>query len=279
MGVTSQVRIEDVALHAADLNQLYGHLDGVALMRVMLEEQLPGRIALVSSFGAESAVLLAMAAEVDPAVPVIFLDTGKLFGETLTYRDRTIKALGLTNVQTIRPDRAREEAEDKAGVLWRDNPDACCALRKVEPLERALAAYSGWITGRKRFQSASRAALPLIEVEDGRLKINPLANWTAKDLADEFKRRDLPRHPLVADGFLSIGCMPCTQRVEAGADARSGRWAGLTKTECGIHLPRTPPNRAVHIAADRAPSDASDPRGLYAARRGDAARDRHSSPV
>jgi len=245
--MNSEIRVDDAALRAQDLNTRYGHLEGSALLRVLLVEELRGRVALVSSFGAESAVLLAMVAEIDPATPVIFLDTGKLFGETLSYRDRLIKKLGLSNVQTVRPDQARELREDKAGVLWRDNPDACCALRKVEPLERALKPYIGWITGRKRFQSSSRAALPTIETEDGRLKINPLANWSAKDLEAEFKRRDLPRHPLVADGFLSIGCMPCTQRVTAGADARSGRWAGLDKTECGIHLSRAPVKRPAPV--------------------------------
>lgn len=241
--VTSDIIVDDAALRAADLMARYGHLDGVELLRVLLKEELPGQIALVSSFGAESAVLLAMAAEVEPNVPVIFIDTGKLFGETRTYRDKLTKFLGLTNVQTYGPDTAAEEALDKAGTLWRDNNDACCGFRKVEPLDRALKPFAGWITGRKRFQSTTRAALKTIEAEDGKLKINPLANWDAKQLAAEFKRRNLPAHPLVADGFLSIGCMPCTQKVEPGADARSGRWAGLEKTECGIHLSRIPAKR------------------------------------
>jgi sulfate adenylyltransferase subunit 2 len=241
--VTSDIVVDDAALRVADLTARYGHLDGIELLRILLTQELPGQIALVSSFGAESAVLLAMAAEVDPAVPVIFLDTGKLFGETITYRDRLVRTLGLTNVQTFRPDPAAEAALDKPGTLWRDNPDACCAFRKVEPLDRALKPYAGWITGRKRFQSNSRAALPLIEAESGKIKINPLANWGAKEIEAEFKRRDLPRHPLVADGFLSIGCMPCTDKVAEGADARSGRWAGLDKTECGIHLSRIPAKR------------------------------------
>ena len=241
--VTSDIVVDDAALRAADLTARYGHLDGLELLRVLLTQEMPGQIALVSSFGAESAVLLAMAAEIDPAVPVIFLDTGKLFGETIAYRNRLTRVLGLTNVQTFKPDPVAELEQDKPGSLWRDNPDACCAFRKVEPLERALKPHAGWITGRKRFQSSTRAALPMIEVEDGRIKINPLANWDAKQLEAEFKRRDLPRHPLVADGYLSIGCMPCTDKVEAGADARSGRWAGLAKTECGIHLSRIPAKR------------------------------------
>jgi sulfate adenylyltransferase subunit 2 len=241
--VTSDIVVDGAALRVADLTARYGDLDGLELLRVLLTQEMPGQIALVSSFGAESAVLLAMAAEVDPNVPVIFIDTGKLFGETRTYRDKLVKFLGLTNVQTYGPDAGAEAALDKAGTLWRDNNDACCAFRKVEPLDRALKPFAGWITGRKRFQSGTRAALPTIEAEDGKLKINPLANWDAKALAAEFKRRDLPAHPLVADGFLSIGCMPCTQKVAPGADARSGRWAGLEKTECGIHLSRIPAKR------------------------------------
>jgi len=180
--VTSDIVVDDAALRLADLTARYGHLDGIELLRALLTEEMPGQIALVSSFGAESAVLLAMAAEVDPAVPVIFLDTGKLFGETITYRDKLVRALGLTNVQTFKPLPAAEAELDKPGTLWRDNPDACCAFRKVEPLDRALKPYAGWITGRKRFQSNSRAALPLIEIEDGKLKINPLANWDANSL-------------------------------------------------------------------------------------------------
>ncbi len=241
--VTSDIIVDDAALRAGDLIARFGHLDGIELLRVLLTQELPGQIALVSSFGAESAVLLAMAAEVDPAVPIIFLDTGKLFGETITYRDKLIRTLGLTNVQTFKPLPEAEARLDAAGTLWRDNNDACCAFRKVEPLERALKPFAGWITGRKRFQSSTRAALPVIEVEDGKLKINPLANWGAKEIEAEFKRRDLPRHPLVADGFLSIGCMPCTDKVAPGADARSGRWAGLDKIECGIHLSRIPAKR------------------------------------
>jgi sulfate adenylyltransferase subunit 2 len=246
--VTSEIVVDDAALRAADLMSRYGDLEGVALLRALFKE-MPGQIALVSSFGAESAVLLAMAAEVDPAVPVVFLDTGKLFGETLTYRDKLSKFLGLTNVQTYKPDPVAEAELDKPGTLWRDNPDACCHFRKVEPLDRAMAPFAGWITGRKRFQSKSRAALPVIEAEGGKLKINPLASWDAKQIAAEFKRRELPAHPLVADGFLSIGCMPCTDKVAPGADARSGRWAGMDKTECGIHLSRIPAKRPPQRAA------------------------------
>lgn len=214
----------------------YGHLRDEDLLRAMNDEVFPGRLALVSSFGSESAVLLHMAAKVDPGLPVIFLNTGKLFGETVRYRRRLERELGLTNIHDITPDDAEVEAEDKNGLLWTRNPDACCALRKVRPLERALAGFDAWITGRKRFQSAGRADLPVIERNGERFKINPLVDWTREELHEYIKARDLPMHPLVNDGYLSIGCMPCTRRVEPGESYREGRWAGREKTECGIHI-------------------------------------------
>ncbi len=199
-----------------------------------------GRIALVSSFGAEAAVLLHMAAQIDPALPVIFLDTGKLFGETRRYRDVLVDRLGLRDVRTIEPDIARIAADDPDGTLWRSAPDRCCALRKVEPLDRALAGFDAWINGRKRSHGGLRAALPLVEQADGKVKLNPLAEWLAPDVAAYFATHDLPPHPLEADGYHSIGCLPCTDRAAPGEDLRAGRWRGQDKTECGIHLTPAP---------------------------------------
>jgi phosphoadenosine phosphosulfate reductase len=227
---------QGIEAEAAELSARYGHLGGEALLRPVLTGGLKGRIALVSSFGAESAVLLHQAASVDPSVPVIFIDTGKLFGETLTYRDRLLARLGLGDVRSIGPDEAELAAQDAQGVLWLRDDAACCALRKVRPLARALGPFDAWITGRKRYQGSTRAALPAFEVADGRIKVNPLAGWTRDDVVTYLDRHDLPRHPLEADGFLSIGCMPCTDRVAPGEDARSGRWRGRGRTECGIHL-------------------------------------------
>lgn len=221
--------------HAAGLRNLYGPLDGEGLLKVMLRLEFPGRIALVSSFGAESAVLLHLVAKIDRAIPVIFLDTGKLFGETLRHRDRLVARLGLTDVRSVEPDAAAVDARDPDGVLWRDNPDACCRLRKVEPLARALAGFDAWITGRKRFQTLDRAALTTIEAGDGKVKINPLLAWDEERLEAYRIAHDLPAHPLVEDGYLSIGCMPCTDRVADGGSYRDGRWVGQGKTECGIH--------------------------------------------
>jgi len=222
-------------LRAAEMEERYGTLEGTALMAAVIKEAFPGRIALVSSFGTESAVLLALAAEVDPTIPVIFVDTGKLFGETLRYRDELVKRLGLTDVRTVGPAKGDMAATDRDGLLWQKAPDACCHLRKTLPLRDALHGFEAWITGRKRFQASTRAALPLFEAQDGRVKVNPLAPWNRERLDEEFAWRKLPRHPLEADGFLSIGCYTCTERVAPGADPRSGRWAGLGKTECGMH--------------------------------------------
>jgi phosphoadenosine phosphosulfate reductase len=216
------------------LRRQYGHLGGKELLEAALRLEFPGRIAITSSFGAESAVLLDLAAEVDPAVPVIFLDTGELFDETLEYRYLLERRLGLTNVVVVRPT-ADELAE--AEELWRTDTDRCCELRKVRPLSRAQAGYAALVDGRKRGHGFERDGLQAIEVVDGIVKFSPLADWSAADIETAFVRRNLPRHPLVAQGFRSIGCWPCTRAVAPGEPARAGRWAGSAKTECGIHKP------------------------------------------
>ncbi len=216
------------------------HRHGMDMLRRVLTRDFAGRIAVVSSFGAESAVLLALVAEIDPATPVLFVQTGQHFAETFTYREELSARLGLTDVRDIGPTQAERAANDPAGELWRYDPDACCRFRKVTPLERALASFDAWITGRKRHQALTRIALPFIERVDGKTKINPLADWTAAEVEAEFVARALPRHALSLEGYPSIGCAPCTRAVASGEDPRSGRWAGTGKTECGIHrLPET----------------------------------------
>jgi phosphoadenosine phosphosulfate reductase len=199
--------------------------------------QMVGRehLALVSSFGTESAALLKVMAEVDPAIPVIFLDTGWLFEETLTYRDTLIARLGLRDVRSIKPLEQTLSREDPDRSLWFSDPDACCRIRKVEPLSRALAPFQAWINGRKRFQGGVRADIPVVEEDGSRLKFNPFANVSRDQIEAIYKASKLPPHPLVAKGFLSVGCMPCTSRAKAGEDVRAGRWRGTAKTECGIH--------------------------------------------
>jgi phosphoadenosine phosphosulfate reductase len=229
--------IDITANRLALLNERYASAEPTGIVCALTRDEFPGRIALISSFGAESAVLLHMLSLVNSATPVVFLDTGKLFGETKKYRDGLIEQLGLTGVESVSPDPAGLSARDPRGVLWSQNPDACCAIRKVEPLQRALKPYDAWFTGRKAYQAGSRSSLSIFEAEDGKFKINPLAQWTKADIESYFEQHDLPRHPLEVGGYLSIGCMPCTDKVLPGEDARAGRWRGTDKTECGIHMP------------------------------------------
>jgi phosphoadenosine phosphosulfate reductase len=196
-------------------------------------------LALVSSFGTESAALLKVMADVDPDIPVVFLDTGWLFEETLAYRDTLIATLGLTDVRSIKPLEETLSREDPDRELWFSDPDACCRIRKVEPLVRALKPFSAWINGRKRFQGGTRAEIPVVEEDGIRLKFNPFANVSREEIEAIYKLAKLPPHPLVASGFLSVGCMPCSSRTALGEDARSGRWRGRAKTECGIHTMKT----------------------------------------
>jgi phosphoadenosine phosphosulfate reductase len=193
------------------------------------------RLAVVSSFGTESAALLKVMADVDPAIPVVFLDTGWLFEETLAYRDTLIATLGLRDVRSIKPLEQTLSREDTERELWFSDPDACCRIRKVEPLARALAPFSAWINGRKRFQGGLRAQMPVVEDDGMRLKFNPFASLSREDIEAIYARAKLPPHPLQASGYLSVGCMPCTSRTSPDEDARAGRWRGRAKTECGIH--------------------------------------------
>lgn len=224
------------ALEAADLNAAHGHLAAPDLMALAIRDLFPGRMALVSSFGAESAVLLHLLASIDRSVPVIFLDTGRLFAETLQYRTQLVDILGLTDVRSIQPDPDRVLARDPHRALWMTNPDLCCHIRKTEPLDRAIEGFDAWFTGRKRFQNAVRSGLSLFEAEGTRIKVNPLITWSSADLKAYMARHGLPAHPLVAQGYPSIGCVPCTSRVQPGEDERAGRWRGMEKTECGIHV-------------------------------------------
>jgi phosphoadenosine phosphosulfate reductase len=196
-------------------------------------------LALVSSFGTESAALLKVMVDVDPAIPVVFLDTGWLFEETLAYRDTLIATLGLRDVRSIKPLEETLSREDPERELWFSDPDACCRIRKVEPLKRALAPFSAWINGRKRFQGGLRADIPVVEQDGIRLKFNPFANVSREAIEAIYQQAGLPPHPLAATGYLSVGCMPCTSRTSPDEDARAGRWRGRPKTECGIHTVKT----------------------------------------
>lgn len=224
--------------------------DAFDLLAQAIIHDFPGRIALVSSFGAESIVLLDMVARINKATPVLFNQTGMLFAETLAYQQTVAAELGLTNVRIVRPTLAELGRLDPRGTLHEDDHDACCDLRKVRPLKRALQPFAAWITGRKRFQSASRASLPLVERDDERrVKLNPLADCSSAHIRNYIAEHDLPRHPLIAKGYPSIGCAPCTTSVAAGEAPRAGRWRGASKEECGIHFVN---GRAVRGAAGEA---------------------------
>ena len=226
----------DALEQAAFLEARYGRLEPEDVISISLDRFDGGKVAAVSSFGADSAILLHMIAAIDRNLPVVFLDTGKHFGETLDYRDQLADDLGLTDIRIIAPDEAALERDDPDGILHKSNTDACCAIRKVEPMARGVAPFRAWFTGRKRFQSATRSAMPVFEAVGERIRINPLAQWNTSQLAAYMRAHALRENPLVAYGYLSIGCFPCTEPARPGEDARSGRWAGLSKTECGIHL-------------------------------------------
>ena len=229
---------------AIRLNRMFRGQDTLEMLTSTLKDSLAGDVAIVSSFGAESAVLLHLVAQIDKSVPVLFLDTAKHFPETIAYRDKLVAHLGLTNLVILTPDAEELAKKDEAGLRWSWDPDGCCDIRKVKPLEKALADYDATITGRKAFQSSTRAQLPRFEIDNsdaqGRLKINPLIDWKAEDITAYMEEHDLPRHPLVAEGYPSIGCSPCTHKVAPGEDPRSGRWKGWDKVECGIHSPNNP---------------------------------------
>ncbi|WP_126174067.1 phosphoadenylyl-sulfate reductase [Altericroceibacterium xinjiangense] len=229
---------------AIRLNRIFRGSDTREMLTAVLQDGIAGEVAVVSSFGAESATLLHLIAQIAPATPVLFLDTGKHFPETIAYRDQLVDRLGLTDVRDLVPDAEELGTKDENGLRWSWDPDGCCDLRKVRPLAKALAGLDASITGRKAFQSSTRATLPRFEIDgsdaQGRLKVNPLIDWNADQIAAYFAEHDLPPHPLVAQGYPSIGCSPCTRPVAEGEDPRAGRWSGWDKTECGIHSPASP---------------------------------------
>jgi len=228
----------DLTTRVRGLNDWYRLNSAVTVLGHALNDPKAGQLALVSSFGAESVVLLHMVSIAKRDTPVIFLDTELLFAETLVYQQELSERLGLTDVRIVRASDNDLAQNDPDKTLHTRDTNACCALRKSVPLESALAGFDGWITGRKRYQGGARAELDFFETEDGtgRMKVNPLAHWTRDDVRTYMEENRLPRHPLVAKGYPSIGCMPCTSPVAEGEDPRSGRWRGEDKTECGIHF-------------------------------------------
>ncbi len=223
--------------HVAALNKRFKNTDTVDMLREIMADPGFGKLALVSSFGADSVVLLDMVANINRALPIIFIDTEMLFHQTLTYQRKLAKDLGLQDMRRILPAREAVLERDFDNLMHRSDTAACCALRKTEPLARALAEFGGWISGRKRYQGGARAAMELFELDaEQRIKINPLAHWSREDLAAYITAHGLPRHPLVTKGYKSIGCASCTTPSGTVENERAGRWRGQNKTECGIHI-------------------------------------------
>ena len=233
-----EVLEENLTLKATEMLVRTAELSAVEFLTTILRDEFKDEICVVSSFGAESAVLLHMVAQIDPTTPVIFLNTGKLFGETLRYRDRMQTLLGLTAVRSIGPHPTDLAEKDSNEDLWQKNNDLCCHIRKFLPHQRALKGFRAVLTGRKRFQTTQRSSMQRIEIDDeaaARIRVNPIADFTLDDLQAYLETHNLPMHPLVKDGYLSIGCMPCTDKVKEGNDYRSGRWSEQDKEECGMH--------------------------------------------
>jgi len=229
--------LDPIGTRVDDLNRRTRHHSAISVLHHALDDPQVGRIALVSSFGAESVVLLHMVSVLDRSTPVLFIDTEMLFPETLAYQRQLSKTLGLTDCRVLRPDRDQMFLHDTDGLLHRSDPDACCALRKTAPLRAALQPFDAWITGRKRYQGGARTGLEFFENEaDRRIKINPLAHWGKADVQDYIVNNRLPRHPLATRGYPSLGCSVCTTRVAGNEPARAGRWRGRDKSECGIHF-------------------------------------------
>lgn len=217
------------------LDSMFSGKNAADVLEHVIKREFPGRVALVSSFGVESVVLLHLVSRIDAFLPVLFLDTGKHFAQTLSYRKKLANRLGLRDVRDIEPAPADLASADPGGDLWKEDPDACCTIRKVRPLDHALEGFDAWITGRKQFHGGGRSALPFFEASATHIKINPLIRWNQDDIAAYIAKHDLPAHPLVQQNYPSVGCWPCTHPVADSHDVRAGRWRGAAKTECGIH--------------------------------------------
>lgn len=228
---------EPVSERIPALNNRYKHHSATSVLEGALKDAQVGKVAMVSSFGAESVALLHLVSVIDRTTPVIFIDTEMLFAETLDYQHELTNRLNLKDVRVIRASDEMKKLHDPDGTLHQYSTDACCDLRKTVPLQNALDGFDAWITGRKRFQSSTRSVLEFFENEDDRrIKINPLCHWDVQDVQDYMTENRLPRHPLVAKGYPSIGCSPCTSPVAEGEDPRAGRWRDSNKDECGIHF-------------------------------------------
>ncbi|MBI4367968.1 MAG: phosphoadenylyl-sulfate reductase [Candidatus Omnitrophica bacterium] len=229
------------SINLEKLNARFEKAQPEEILRWAIETFSP-KIAVTSSFQTESVALLDMVSKINPAIQILFLETGWHFPGTLAFKSEIVKRLGLTNVTDLKADPKKREAFNAktGGKPYEADPDRCCQINKVEPLEEALKGLDAWVSGIRRSQSETRKDIKIIEAYQGLFKINPLANATSGDIWWYLKEHNLPKHPLFDKGYLSIGCWPCTRPVQPGDDERSGRWAGKEKTECGIHTSMKP---------------------------------------
>lgn len=230
MQTTASIELEEKARR---LNSALTGMSAQQMLSRLLHGGVAGRVAVISSFGAEAACLLSLVASKDPATPVVFLETRKHFSETLGYVDDLMDQLGLTTLVRARPSLRSLSADDPDGELHHSDPDRCCYLRKTLPMVGVLSNFDCVLTGRKRFQTKDRERMDVVEVQETWLRVNPLHDWSHEQVTSYLRDHDILQHPLVAQGYPSIGCAPCTQ---PSSDVRGGRWAGTDKTECGIHI-------------------------------------------
>jgi phosphoadenosine phosphosulfate reductase len=226
--------VRTLPLSPVDVDRVATEFEGRTAEEVLAwaVERFAGRIVLTCSWQRQSSVVVDMLHRMGAEVRVVELDTGLLFPETYATRERLIERYGPRRT-------VEEQAQDEGPELWAREPDRCCGLRKVEPLERALGGMDAWITGIRRAQSASRAGARKVELDirRGVVKIQPLVDWSDEDVQGYLYAHDVPYNPLHDEGYPSIGCVPCTRPVQQGEDPRAGRWAAFGKTECGLHLP------------------------------------------
>tara|TARA_X000000950_G_scaffold118865_2_gene148998 strand:- start:4701 stop:5384 length:684 start_codon:yes stop_codon:yes gene_type:complete len=216
------------------LNSLFENKDCFSTIEILIKKIFLNKSAYVCSFGSESAVLLDMISKINNNFPIIFINTHKLFKETLDYKEILKRIFNITNIIEVFPSNLNIKNYDHNSDLWKKNPDLCCNIRKVLPLENALKNYEAWFSGRKGFHSESRKKKKIIELENNKYVVSPLLKWDQEKINEYFNDNKLVRHPLFNQGYLSIGCETCTSKSKS-SDFRSGRWTGTSKTECGIH--------------------------------------------
>jgi phosphoadenosine phosphosulfate reductase len=221
-------------MNLVELNAQYEGTDPASIIAWAADTFMP-RLAATSSFQTQSVALLHIISRVRPELPVLFVDTGYHFPETLAFRDQLSQQLGL-NIQVIKQTAERINRDKQGTPPYLRDVELCCFVHKVEPMQQALDELDAWISGIRRDQTSNRAtAQPVEHLSSGKYKINPLVAWTEHDLWSYINRHDLPPHPLYSQGYISVGCAPCTRPVQMGDDQRAGRWADSNKTECGLH--------------------------------------------